>query len=69
MPPAVLAGLDPGLKDTPYQAFGGSEIRSIVFNVRPGSAAAPFAGREAVTGAQNLSDGTGVWRLRELDWL
>ncbi|WP_455352545.1 ABC transporter substrate-binding protein [Streptomyces sp. SYSU K217416] len=25
--------------------------------------------REAVTGAQYLSDGTGVWRLWELDWL
>ncbi|MEU9801054.1 ABC transporter substrate-binding protein [Streptomyces sp. NPDC051000] len=25
--------------------------------------------REAVTGAQYLSDGTGVWRLWDLDWL
>ncbi|MCY0941716.1 hypothetical protein [Streptomyces antarcticus] len=25
--------------------------------------------REAVTGAQHLSDGTGVWRLWELDRL
>lgn len=25
--------------------------------------------REAVTGAQYLSDGTGVWRLWELNWL
>ncbi|MET9640775.1 ABC transporter substrate-binding protein [Streptomyces virginiae] len=48
MPPAVLAGLNPGMKDTRYQASGGSETRSIVFNVRPGSAAAPLAVRQAV---------------------
>ncbi|WKV72252.1 ABC transporter substrate-binding protein [Streptomyces sp. PCS3-D2] len=48
MPPAVLAGLNPGLQDTRYQASGGSETRSIVFNVRPGSAAAPLAVRQAV---------------------
>ncbi|MET9687821.1 ABC transporter substrate-binding protein [Streptomyces sp. NPDC006514] len=48
MPPAVLAGLNPGLKDTRYQASGGSETRSIVFNVRPGSTAAPLAVRQAV---------------------
>ncbi|MGW6786944.1 ABC transporter substrate-binding protein [Streptomyces sp. NPDC054987] len=48
MPPAVLAGLNPGMKDTRYQTSGGSEIRSIVFNVRPGSAAAPLAVRQAV---------------------
>ncbi|WP_423833811.1 ABC transporter substrate-binding protein [Streptomyces manipurensis] len=48
MPPAVLAGLNPGMKDTRYQASGGSETRSVVFNVRPGSAAAPQAVRQAV---------------------
>ncbi|WP_327361855.1 ABC transporter substrate-binding protein [Streptomyces sp. NBC_01296] len=128
MPPDVLAGLNPGLKDTRYQASGGTETRSMVFNVRPGSAAAPLVGadssmnngfsdkavgdliartqsfsdraqaagdfrelqklvaqhvpmlplwqkkdyvmsRDAVSGAQYLSDGTGVWRLWELNWL
>ncbi|MER5869019.1 ABC transporter substrate-binding protein [Streptomyces sp. NPDC002044] len=48
MPPSVLAGLNPGLKDTRYQASGGTEIRSLVFNVRPGSPAAPLAVRQAV---------------------
>ncbi|MFF3860981.1 ABC transporter substrate-binding protein [Streptomyces sp. NPDC002209] len=48
MPPDVLAGLNPGLKDTRYQASGGTETRSMVFNVRPGSAAAPLAVRQAV---------------------
>ncbi|MFE9633803.1 ABC transporter substrate-binding protein [Streptomyces sp. NPDC006463] len=48
MPPAVLAALNPGMKDTRYQASGGSEIRSVVFNVRPGSTAAPLAVRQAV---------------------
>ncbi|WP_406512592.1 ABC transporter substrate-binding protein [Streptomyces sp. NBC_00161] len=47
MPPDVLAGLNPGLKDTRYQASGGTETRSMVFNVRPGSAAAPLAVRQA----------------------
>ncbi|MEU9305183.1 ABC transporter substrate-binding protein [Streptomyces sp. NPDC048269] len=48
MPPAVLAALNPGMKDTRYQASGGTEIRSMVFNVRPGSTAAPVAVRQAV---------------------
>ncbi|MFJ6756796.1 ABC transporter substrate-binding protein [Streptomyces sp. NPDC091273] len=48
MSPAVLAGLNPGMKDLRYQASGGSETRSMVFNVRPGSAAAPLAVRQAV---------------------
>ncbi|MER7463947.1 ABC transporter substrate-binding protein [Streptomyces sp. NPDC097981] len=48
MPPDVLAGLNPGLKDTRYQASGGTETRSVVFNVRPGSTAAPPAVRQAV---------------------
>ncbi|MFB7980241.1 ABC transporter substrate-binding protein [Streptomyces vinaceus] len=48
MPPEVLAGLNPGLKDTKYQASGGSETRNIVFNVRSGSPAAPVAVRQAV---------------------
>ncbi|WP_371644580.1 ABC transporter substrate-binding protein [Streptomyces sp. NBC_00597] len=47
MPPEVLAGLNPGLKDTRYQASGGTETRSVVFNVRPGSTAAPLAVRQA----------------------
>ncbi|MFE2324803.1 ABC transporter substrate-binding protein [Streptomyces sp. NPDC059385] len=51
MPPAVLAGLNPGLKDTRYEASGGTETRSVVFNVRPGSAAAPVAVRQAVAAA------------------
>ncbi|MFD7260895.1 ABC transporter substrate-binding protein [Streptomyces sp. NPDC059874] len=48
MPPAVLAALNPGMKDTRYQASGGTETRSLVFNVRPGAAAAPPAVRQAV---------------------
>ncbi|WP_327415914.1 ABC transporter substrate-binding protein [Streptomyces sp. NBC_01233] len=48
MSPAVLAGLNPGMKDVRYRASGGSETRSMVFNVRPGSAAAPLAVRQAV---------------------
>lgn len=48
MPPAVLAGLNPGLEDTRYQASGGTEIRSMVFNLRPGSPAAQPAVRQAV---------------------
>lgn len=48
MPPAVLAALNPGLKDVRYQATGGTETRSLVFNVRSGSAAAPVAVRQAV---------------------
>ncbi|MEU6312954.1 ABC transporter substrate-binding protein [Streptomyces sp. NPDC047014] len=48
MPPSVLANLNPGMQDTRYQASGGSETRSVVFNVRPGSAAAPAPVRQAV---------------------
>ncbi|MER7823878.1 ABC transporter substrate-binding protein [Streptomyces sp. NPDC096097] len=55
MPPTVLAGLNPGLKDTRYQASGGSETRSIVFNVRPGSTAAPLAVRQAVAAVLDRS--------------
>ncbi|MFE3557265.1 ABC transporter substrate-binding protein [Streptomyces sp. NPDC059193] len=55
MPPAVLAALNPGLKDTRYQASGGSETRSVVFNVRPGSAAAPLAVRQAVAAVLDRS--------------
>ncbi|MET9882209.1 ABC transporter substrate-binding protein [Streptomyces sp. NPDC006430] len=55
MPPAVLAGLNPGLKDTRYQASGGTETRSMVFNVRPGSAAAPLAVRQAIAAVLDRS--------------
>ncbi|MBT2402354.1 MULTISPECIES: ABC transporter substrate-binding protein [unclassified Streptomyces] len=55
MPPDVLAGLNPGLKDTRYQASGGTEIRSLVFNVRPGSTTAPPAVRQAVAAALDRS--------------
>lgn len=48
MPPAVLADLNPGLEDTRYQASGGTEIRSMVFNLRPGSPVAQPAVRQAV---------------------
>lgn len=48
MPPAVLAGLNPGLEDTRYQASGGTEIRSMVFDLRPGSPVAQPAVRQAV---------------------
>ncbi|MEU4950758.1 ABC transporter substrate-binding protein [Streptomyces lavendulae] len=55
MPPAVLAGLNPGMKDTRYQASGGTETRSIVFNVRPGSGAAKPAVRQAVAAVLDRS--------------
>jgi peptide/nickel transport system substrate-binding protein len=55
MPPAVLAALSPALTDTRYQASGGSEIRSVVFNVRPGSAAATPAVRQAVAATLDRS--------------
>ncbi|MFD9358861.1 ABC transporter substrate-binding protein [Streptomyces sp. NPDC060031] len=55
MPPAVLAGLNPGLKDTRYQASGGTETRSMVFNVRPGSPAAQPAVRQAVAAVLDRS--------------
>lgn len=48
MPPAVLAGLNPGMEDTRYQASGGTEIRSMVFNLRPGAPVAQPAIRQAV---------------------
>lgn len=48
MPPAVLAGLNPGLKDIRYQASGGTETRSMVFNIRPGTTVAEPAVRQAV---------------------
>lgn len=48
MPPATLAALNPGLKDTRYEATGGTETRSMVFNVRAGSPAAQPAVRQAV---------------------
>ncbi|MFD9336393.1 ABC transporter substrate-binding protein [Streptomyces sp. NPDC060028] len=55
MPPAVLAGLNPGLKDTRYQASGGTETRSMVFNVRPGSTVAQPAVRQAVAAVLDRS--------------
>ncbi|MFI5621685.1 ABC transporter substrate-binding protein [Streptomyces sp. NPDC051567] len=55
MPPEVLAGLNPGLKDTRYQVSGGAETRSMVFNVRPGSPAAPVAVRQAVAAVLDRS--------------
>ncbi|MEU8838919.1 ABC transporter substrate-binding protein [Streptomyces roseus] len=55
MPPEVLAGLNPGLEDTKYQTSGGSEIRSLVFNVRPGSTAAPLAVRQAIAAVLDRS--------------
>ncbi|MDJ0382844.1 ABC transporter substrate-binding protein [Streptomyces sp. G-G2] len=48
MPPEVLAGLNPSLSDTRYQESGGTETRSMVFNVRPGSAMAQQPVRQAV---------------------
>ncbi|MGE7390207.1 ABC transporter substrate-binding protein [Streptomyces sp. NPDC004126] len=55
MPPAVLAGLNPGLKDTRYQASGGTETRNLVFNVRPGSAVEKPAVRQAVAAVLDRS--------------
>uniref|UniRef100_A0AAU2JVZ5 ABC transporter substrate-binding protein n=1 Tax=Streptomyces sp. NBC_00049 TaxID=2903617 RepID=A0AAU2JVZ5_9ACTN len=55
MPPSVLAALNPGMKDTRYHASGGTEIRSVVFNLRPGSAAAPLAVRKAVAAVLDRS--------------
>ncbi|MEV7727537.1 ABC transporter substrate-binding protein [Streptomyces sp. NPDC087917] len=55
MPPAVLAGLNPGVKDTRYQASGGTETRNMVFNVRPGSAAEKPAVRQAVAAVLDRS--------------
>ncbi|MET9603747.1 ABC transporter substrate-binding protein [Streptomyces sp. NPDC006512] len=55
MPPEVLAGLNPGMKDTRYQASGGSETRAVVFNVRPGSAAEKPAVRQAVAAVLDRS--------------
>ncbi|MFI5981404.1 ABC transporter substrate-binding protein [Streptomyces sp. NPDC051555] len=48
MPPEVLAALNPSLKDTRYQESGGTETRSMVFNVRPGSATAKQPVRQAI---------------------
>ncbi|MFI8102423.1 ABC transporter substrate-binding protein [Streptomyces sp. NPDC086023] len=48
LPPKVLAGLNPGMKDTRYHESGGSEIRSMVFNVRKKSAFADREVRQAV---------------------
>ncbi|MCB5181754.1 ABC transporter substrate-binding protein [Streptomyces antimicrobicus] len=48
MPPEVLAGLNPSLKDTRYTQSGGSEIRNMVFNVRQGSPMAQEPVRRAV---------------------
>ncbi|MFF3017161.1 ABC transporter substrate-binding protein [Streptomyces sp. NPDC057939] len=55
MPPEVLAGLNPGMKDTRYQASGGTETRGVVFNVRPGSAVAKPAVRQAVAAVLDRS--------------
>ncbi|MFH7596557.1 ABC transporter substrate-binding protein [Streptomyces racemochromogenes] len=55
MPPAVLAGLNPGLKDTRYQASGGTETRHIVFNVRPGSTVQKPAVRQAMAASLDRS--------------
>ncbi|MCX4691441.1 ABC transporter substrate-binding protein [Streptomyces sp. NBC_01408] len=55
MPPEVLAALNPGLKDTRYQASGGTETRSVVFNVRPGSTTAAPAVRQAVAASLDRS--------------
>ncbi|MGW1515343.1 ABC transporter substrate-binding protein [Streptomyces sp. NPDC001436] len=55
MPPTVLAGLNPGLKDTRYQTSGGTETRHIVFNVRPGSAVQKPAVRQAMAAALDRS--------------
>ncbi|MCX5194863.1 ABC transporter substrate-binding protein [Streptomyces sp. NBC_00249] len=55
MPPAVLAGLNPGMKDTRYQASGGTETRSVVFNTRPGSTTAKPAVRQAVAAVLDRS--------------
>ncbi|MER5931621.1 ABC transporter substrate-binding protein [Streptomyces sp. NPDC002054] len=48
LPPAVLAGLNPSLKDVRYQQSGGTETRNMVFNVRPGKPMAQPAVRKAV---------------------
>ncbi|MFG2618333.1 ABC transporter substrate-binding protein [Streptomyces sp. NPDC048507] len=55
MPPAVLANLNPGLKDVRYQASGGTETRSVVFNVRPGSAVEKAAVRQAMAAVLDRS--------------
>lgn len=55
MPPLVLAGLNPGMKDVRYQASGGTETRSVVFDVRPGSAAEKPAVRQAVAAVLDRS--------------
>nr|WSX50176.1 ABC transporter substrate-binding protein [Streptomyces sp. NBC_00974] len=55
MPPAVLAALNPGLEDTRYQASGGTETRSMVFNVRAGSPVAQPAVRQAVAAVLDRS--------------
>ncbi|WP_411101263.1 ABC transporter substrate-binding protein [Streptomyces sp. cmx-4-9] len=63
MPPEVLAALNPGLKDTRYQASGGTETRSVVFNVRPGSTTAAPAVRQAVAAVLDRSKvATGVYK-------
>ncbi|MCB5169972.1 ABC transporter substrate-binding protein [Streptomyces bambusae] len=61
LPPDVLADLRPGLPDTRYQQSGGSEIRSMVFNVRSGTPMADRAVREAVAAVLDratISSGT-----------
>ncbi|MEV8534982.1 ABC transporter substrate-binding protein [Streptomyces sp. NPDC051211] len=48
LPPAVLAALNPGMDGVRYQESGGTEIRNMVFNVRPGTPMAQPAVRRAV---------------------
>ncbi|MBW5486756.1 ABC transporter substrate-binding protein [Streptomyces bambusae] len=55
MPPDVLAGLNPGMKDVRYQQTGGSEIRNMVFNVRQGSPMANEGVRRAVAAVLDRS--------------
>ncbi|MGW1763579.1 ABC transporter substrate-binding protein [Streptomyces sp. NPDC002073] len=55
LPPEVLAGLRPGLADTRYQQSGGTETRSMVFNVRKGSPMADRSVRQAVAAVLDRS--------------
>ncbi|MEV7416379.1 ABC transporter substrate-binding protein [Streptomyces sp. NPDC089919] len=65
LPPNVLAQLNPGIEDTRYHESGGSEIRSMVFNVRKNSTFRERAARQAVAAvldrsaiARNVFEGT-----------
>ncbi|MFJ5551980.1 ABC transporter substrate-binding protein [Streptomyces sp. NPDC093225] len=55
LPPNVLAGLNPGMKDIRYHESGGSETRNMVFNARKGSAFEDRAVRQAVAAVLDRS--------------